>query len=300
MFHTRDLRYFVAVAEHLHITRAAASLFVTQPALSKQIASLERSLGAPLFIRLHEGVALTPAGEALLPYARQIVELEEQATNDVLQAARSADKMTIGFWVSPANEVLSPAISAFCARQPSVRLRLRRADWSEPGAGVVGRRADVGLLETPHDRPVRGLRSHRVAVEDVVVAMASTHHLAQRQQLAPADLTDETVFVLPKEAKMLSGFRFAPTGAHRLANLEYVTTIDETVEGIVTGLGVCIVTPSLAAAHPHPGMVTVPLSDAEPGDYWVVWRPEDERKPEIQDLVACLISSAETWFVSLR
>src|SRR5215467_502359 len=71
--HVRDLRYFVAVAEELHFTRAAERLFVSQPALSKQIRMLERQLGAPLFDRAREGVRLTPVGETLLPHARQVL-----------------------------------------------------------------------------------------------------------------------------------------------------------------------------------------------------------------------------------
>ena len=68
--HVRDLRYFVAVAEELHFTRAAERLYVSQPALSKQVRALERQLGVELFRRGPQGVRLTEAGNALLPYAR--------------------------------------------------------------------------------------------------------------------------------------------------------------------------------------------------------------------------------------
>src|SRR5215469_13053217 len=71
--HGRDLRYFVAVAEDLHFTRAAERLYISQPALSKQVRMLERQLGAPLFERGRERVRLTPVGEALLPHARAVL-----------------------------------------------------------------------------------------------------------------------------------------------------------------------------------------------------------------------------------
>jgi DNA-binding transcriptional LysR family regulator len=71
--HGRDLRYFVAVAEELHFTRAAERLFISQPALSKQIRMLERQLGASLFDRGRDGVQLTPVGAALLPHAREVL-----------------------------------------------------------------------------------------------------------------------------------------------------------------------------------------------------------------------------------
>src|ERR1700681_1420510 len=71
--HGRDLRYFVAVAEDPHLTRAAERLYISQPARSKQIRMLERQLGAQLFDRGRDGVRLTPVGEALLPHTRGVL-----------------------------------------------------------------------------------------------------------------------------------------------------------------------------------------------------------------------------------
>ncbi len=71
--HVRDLRYFVTVAEELHFTRAAERLYVSQPALSKQVRALERQLGVELFHRGPQGVTLTEAGAALLPHAREVL-----------------------------------------------------------------------------------------------------------------------------------------------------------------------------------------------------------------------------------
>src|ERR1700722_16423000 len=79
VWHLRDLAYFVAVADHGNFTRAAENLFVSQPTLSKQIAALERSVSTPLFRREHDGVRLTRAGEALVPFARQLLATAAQA-----------------------------------------------------------------------------------------------------------------------------------------------------------------------------------------------------------------------------
>jgi DNA-binding transcriptional LysR family regulator len=89
--HGRDLRYFVTVAEELHFTRAAERLFVSQPALSKQVRMLERQLGAPLFERDRQGVRLTQVGAALLPHARQVLASSAGTTRTAGLAGGTAD-----------------------------------------------------------------------------------------------------------------------------------------------------------------------------------------------------------------
>lgn len=96
--HLRELRYFVAAAEHLHFTRAAQALYVSQPALSKQIRALENQLRTPLFVRDRRSVILTPAGAALLPQARAVLTAWELAERELAAAtaARHATASGVG------------------------------------------------------------------------------------------------------------------------------------------------------------------------------------------------------------
>src|ERR1700678_3907737 len=103
--HGRDLRYFVAVAEDLHFTRAAERLFISQPALSKQIRMLERQVGAPLCGRGRgrDGVRLTPVGEALLPHARAVLAAWDRGWAEAEQAkSRQQATLVAGMSPSPA------------------------------------------------------------------------------------------------------------------------------------------------------------------------------------------------------
>ena len=136
--HGRDLRYFVAVAEDLHFTRAAERLFISQPALSKQIRMLERQLGAPLFDRGRDGVRLTPVGEALLPHARAVLAAWDRGRTEAEQAKRRQQATLVaGMSTSPGRGGLLAAIrSRFSDLQPAATVELRQASWGGRAAGA--------------------------------------------------------------------------------------------------------------------------------------------------------------------
>src|ERR1700744_6408515 len=109
--HVRELRYFLAVAEELHFTRAAEGLFVSQPALSKQIRMLERSFGTALFERDARQVRLTEEGMALLPHARSVLEAWDAGVVAVQAAAQTRHStLIVGMSTSLGRDGLLPAI----------------------------------------------------------------------------------------------------------------------------------------------------------------------------------------------
>lgn len=149
--HVRELRYFATVAEELHFTRAAELLYVSQPALSKQIRALERQLGAELFHRGPRGVTLTEAGTALLPHARRMLAdwTEGAAAVEAARAARR-DTLVVGMSTSPGRGGLLPAIrSRFTAAHPEAVLQLRQMSWEDPTAGLADGTADVAYVWLP-------------------------------------------------------------------------------------------------------------------------------------------------------
>jgi DNA-binding transcriptional LysR family regulator len=287
VWHLRDLKYFLAVAEHRSFTRAAQELFVSQPTLSKQVAALERTLNAPLFHREHGGVRLTSAGEAFLPFARAILTTASDAHVAVSAAAA---ELTIGFWLSPGNGLLPAALASFAKLHPDASVALRRADWSETWAGVEARHADMGLLWWPEGCTVAAsLGKALLAREQTVLAMPATHPLAGRSELIPEDLRDEIILHAPAEwRRPLSAARMGKLGR----GTHVVRTIDETIECVATGLGVILVPSSLVAVHMPPSVVARPLRGVPKTELVVVWRPEDEGIPRVRALIRCVVQAS--------
>src|SRR5919201_477044 len=124
---TRLLRYFSAVAEEGNLTRAAERLFVSQPALTRQIKQLERQLDAQLFIRSRAGMELTAAGEALANTAHAVLSAWSDAERETrFVASRMARVLRVGFMSSAANEATQQIIAAFARRRPDWRVELRQ------------------------------------------------------------------------------------------------------------------------------------------------------------------------------
>src|SRR6266702_3192037 len=118
--HLRDLRYFVTVAEEQNFTRAAERLFVSQPALSKQIRSLEDGLRVRLFDREHRTIALTAAGQALLPAAGELIRSWDAAQKAVSDAAAAeAAVLTVGLSTSVGRGLLQRGRDRYAVRRPT-------------------------------------------------------------------------------------------------------------------------------------------------------------------------------------
>ena len=146
----RQLRYFVTVAEELHFGKAALRLHMTQPPLSQTIQSLEQLLGAALFERNRRGVALTPAGMALLPQARRMLAQAQELPQLVQRAAAGeVGRLTLAFVSSADYSVLPPFLRAYRAAYPQVQITLQEATSDLQLDDLLHNRIDAGLLIPP-------------------------------------------------------------------------------------------------------------------------------------------------------
>ncbi|WP_026411980.1 LysR family transcriptional regulator [Actinomadura oligospora] len=289
---TRSLRYFVAVAEELHFTRAAERLYVAQPALSKAVRRLEEELGAALFVRTRHSVALTDAGRSLLPVARTAVEAlddwERQARADRDAAARM---LQIGYHSAVSPALLRDVTERFAALRPDLRVELRLNDWSDPAGTVLSGRDRAALLRLPV--PGANLLDHEVIVrEGRCVALPEGHRLAERASVRLADLRDETFVALPASSGPLREHWLAVDGLGTLPKVGVeVHNSEDYFLAIQSGRGIAMVAEMSSRVYRRPGVVYRPIEDAPVSELAVVW-PRGDTDPVLRDFVrACLEAS---------
>jgi DNA-binding transcriptional LysR family regulator len=193
----RHLRYFLAVAEEAHITRAAARLGIQQPPLSQQIHALEAELEVPLFRRKPRGVELTQAGETLLAEARIILDRVEHAIVAARRTARGeAGHIGLGFTSSASFHPFVPRlIREFREASPLVALTLEEAGTGELVDGLRAERIDAAFVRSPIGA-VAELDVHSVLEEEMVAALPAGHRLAGRTTRLPLAALGQETFIL--------------------------------------------------------------------------------------------------------
>lgn len=181
----RHLRYFVAVADTLHFTRAAERLHLTQPALSRQIHDLEDELGVVLFRRHGHETALTPAGRRFLVHAQEMLELAERAVRDVRQEGSTLRFGHYGtLWV----DRYGPALRAFGRQHPKVALRAVEQTPVELVKSLRRGEVDVALIGPSTPALRKEFEVKRLESLPALVALGSAHPLAKKRKLALNEL----------------------------------------------------------------------------------------------------------------
>jgi DNA-binding transcriptional LysR family regulator len=271
----RQLRYFVAVAEELHFSRAAARLHLAQSALSAQIRTLEQDVGAELFTRTSRRVALTPVGDALLVDARRLLADADAALGRARLLARSKQRRLIVGCLGPATaELLAPAITAFAAQYPDVSVDVLAFDFAELLPCLRDGRADVAFVYLPYSKDdLTDLALVPLAEEPRIVAVADSHPLSRRDALAPADLADEVFVTRAGVSEVWRDFWLLTDqlGGRRprLCPRQAVNR-DEWLYLVASGHGLDTAPQFIAHRYHWPGLAYVPLVDAPPAQQAMV------------------------------
>jgi DNA-binding transcriptional LysR family regulator len=196
----RAWRQFLVVAEELHFGRAAQRLSITQPPLTQAIANLERQLGVRLFDRSKRHVRLTPAGEALLPHARDLVVRARALPEQARAAARGQlGRLRLAFVSTVGFSGLPQWVRAFRAQNPAVRLELTEATSDVQWRWLREGRIDAGIvLHADDESAPPGTARQTVGSEPLLLALPGRHPLAREANLCFEQVCDEPLVLFPR------------------------------------------------------------------------------------------------------
>lgn len=285
----KRLSYFVVVADELHFGRAAARLFISQPALSQQIKALEASLGIELFIRGSSGVTLSADGQGILPDARLLLVAAEQLVEQARSRSRSGEGiLSLGYHEYALGSVVPTFLAALrsCASEVSVTLT-NFPLGPQALAGLVSGQCDaVVMAET--SRTVKGLRSERLSVEEMVAAVPADHPLADRDEVPIAELAAEpfAFFYRSNSPEVWENLMTFFDRAGRRPRIEHVgEQLQEALLWVGSGQGVTMVPATSAASNSLPGVEFRRLVDPTPTQSIVVAWIEPNSNPRLEIVV---------------
>ncbi|MGW4942228.1 LysR family transcriptional regulator [Actinoplanes sp. NPDC004185] len=244
---TQSLEVFVAVARGKSFTRAARSLGYTQSAVSRQIAVLEKDLGADLFDRLPRGVELTEQGRTLLPHAEAMLDRLHTAQRD-LDSLRDigGGRLRVGAFPTAVAALVPRALAAFRTAYPQAELSLVEGLTPRLLDRLAEGEADLAVVSAPPDRPLDATRFdlHHLLDEQLLVAVPPGHPLADRHTVRLADLAGDPFIAgsATAEETLLRATR--PSGFHPRIDIVAAEWTGK-LGCVAAGLGVALV-PALA------------------------------------------------------
>lgn len=240
----RHLRYFVAVAEELNFTRAAARLHISLPPLSRQVRDLERELGVELLVRDTRSVRLTEAGRMFQLEAVAVLQRTNEAVESIKALTQNAHgRVRVGYAASPTIEILPRALQRFYQMKPHARVELHDMSTQAMLRGLREQTLDVALIVSLAPPEFAGLAVEEIATYPIRVAMQSTHRFTRLRRVRLRDIADESLVTFSRDgypeahqglAKLLAPYTRAPNVV-----AEYDTSVS-LIAGVEAGRGIAL------------------------------------------------------------
>jgi DNA-binding transcriptional LysR family regulator len=278
---TRELRYFVTVAEELHFGRAAERLGMAQPPLSRAVQQLERRLGVSLLERNRRGVTLTVAGEVLLTEAHVALDAATAAVRRTRRAGGAEgtgdprNRLVLAVKAAGSHELLQKLLDAYAAEPEAAEIEVLLCGICEGEGLLRDGRADVALLHAPFNF-LAGFDTEELTTEGQVAVLPAGHRLASRPSLTLAELSDVPDLPL---GRWPNRDRTYPPGPgpeiHDLTQLAQLIALGRTAA----------VFPDSARSWMWAEHAAVPLTDAAPVVTHIAWPPHS-RSPALALLVS--------------
>ncbi|WP_353649015.1 LysR family transcriptional regulator [Nakamurella sp. A5-74] len=262
---TRELRYFVTVAEESHVGRAADRLGIAQPPLSRAIAQLERRLGAQLFVRTPRGVTLTQPGETLLREGRAALAAVEAAERRTRRSAVGVGRSPVILTAKAgaSSELMLKLLDSYAGTPDAVAVEVLLSAPAHQAPMLRDGRADVAILHRPFD-DTSGFDVVELQVEEQVLILPGGHPASSRSSMTVAEATSIPGLPMPRWPQLDGSYPDGPG-----PELRDLTQVLQLVQ-----LGrTAVVLPDSARADLRGGLTVVPLSDAPQVTTVLAWPP---------------------------
>ena len=292
----RHLRYFIAVAEELHFTRAAERLHIGQPPLSHAIQVLEADVGALLFLRTKRSVRMTEAGRLFLDDARRILALAENAADTARRAGRGeAGELRIGFTFStPLTPLFATVINRYRQQFPAVSLTLHEMATQGQLDALQQRRLDLGFVRPPEGGNTDGVTLTALRDDPLIAVLRRAMPAARDKTISIAQLKDEAFVMYPANA----GTGIYPQIFRLCREAGFVPRIGQvageasTIIGLVAaGCGVSVLPASFDRIRMD-GVCYRQISDKGASTQLLLAQRDDERSPLVDAFVALAVAAA--------
>ncbi|KAE8127006.1 MULTISPECIES: LysR family transcriptional regulator [Bifidobacterium] len=271
----REIRFFVAAAETGSFTDAAPQLHVSQAAVSRTIANLEKAAGSKLLRRLPRGCELTGVGQQILPHARRVLA-EAERLREVLASQHST--LRLGYAWSALGSHTVPLQREWAKKHQDIALELIR--YNSPTSGLAEGLCDAAIVRIPVND--KRFDSVVVGLERRLVAFASDDLLwSQRERVTMGEIAERTVIIDPRTGttniQLWSGLEYTPKVIES-------NDVDSWLDAIAAGQGVGTTAEATAHHHPRPGISYRPITDGPRIPVRLVWW-HDEQPAGLNDLI---------------
>ncbi|WP_096214970.1 LysR family transcriptional regulator [Streptomyces sp. 2323.1] len=278
-----QLRLFMTLAEELHFGRAAARLFMSQPALSKQIRALERRLSLQLVERTSRAVELTASGHALLPQARAVTEAMANLCHVAEVRSREiSGRILVGTLAAePAMPHTRAILDELHRLHPHLVIEMRSLNFINQYAALVRGEVDVAFLRPPAPS---GIQVYQLAEEPRIVCLPSDDPLAEQERITLADLSTRTMVTMPPESPRVWRDFWAVNPRPNGIPIQFGPPAVD-VEGVLHAISrkqaIGFLPSSARDFYPRPGIVYRDLVDAPPCTMALTWFVGNRDRPHV-------------------
>jgi DNA-binding transcriptional LysR family regulator len=273
----RQFRYFIAVAEELHFSRAAERLHIAQSGLSQQIKQLERTVGAQLLVRNRRGVQLTESGRVFLDQARLTLELADRAMASAAMAERGKRALLrVGTPILGIPVAAEPVLQGFRERFPDVEVEIHPRFQPDLVDGVTDHSLDVAIVLSPFKSVDPPLRYLQLGTFELSAIVPAGHRLARLDRVPLSELLEEPVLGWPRsiDPEMIDHIHRVLFGTAKHPQMLDISDLEEArrFEHVANGEGIAIAVLPPGMERQAPGIVFRHFEEPAPLiGYGVAW-----------------------------